>query len=109
MGGVAEMDVSAQAANMLATLALDLADPEMQTLLDKGWATQRRQLARLVADAVHTGALPRAPEPEPAAQMLLALVEGTRIAWCVRPEGSLTERVQLHVDTLLASWGAGEP
>lgn len=106
--GVAEMDVPARAANMLATLALDLADPEMRELLDQGWATHHQQLACLVDDAVHAGALPRAPEPRQAARMLLALVEGTRIAWCVRPEGSLDQRVRLHVNTLLASWGAGE-
>lgn len=106
--GMAEMDVPTRAANMLATLALDLADPEMQATLDQGWATQRQHLARLIDDAVHAGALPRAPEPEQAAQMLLALVEGARIAWCVRPEGSLAQRVRTHIDALLAAWSVGQ-
>ncbi len=106
--GVAEMGVPAQAANLLATLALDLTHADLQALLDRGWAAQQRRITELVTEVVCDGELPSAPEPDEAARMLLALVEGTRIAWCVRPEGSLERRTRHHIDALLNAWSSGE-
>jgi len=99
--GVADMDVPEQAGNLLASLALDLADADLQALLDQGWALMHARLAELACEV----ALPHAPPPAQAARMLFAVVEGTRLAWAVRPEGSLEERVRRHVDALLAGWG----
>lgn len=107
MWGVAEMDVPEHAANMLATLALDLQHPPMTELLDQGWATWRARIGAHVEDAIAAGILPRAPSPAVAADMLFGLVEGTRIAWCVRPQGSLEQRVRRLVDELISTWGAG--
>lgn len=107
MWGVAEMDVPEHTANMLATLALDLQHPPMTALLDEGWATWRARIRALVRDALAAGALPHAPAPPVAAQMLFALVEGTRIAWCVRPQGSLQRRVRRLIDELIGTWAGG--
>lgn len=104
--GVAEMDVPVRAANLLATLALDLTHADLRALLDRGWTAQRQRVTELVTDVVRAGRLPCAPEPDEAAGMLLALVEGTRIAWCVRPEGSLERRTRHHVDVLLDAWSS---
>lgn len=106
--GVAELGVPAHAANLLATLALDLTHADLRALLDRGWAAQHKCITELVAEAGRDGELPGAPEPEEAARMLQALVEGTRIAWCVRPQGSLERRTRHHVDALLNAWSSGE-
>jgi AcrR family transcriptional regulator len=102
--GVASMDVPEHAANLLAALALDLQHPAMTDLLDQGWATWRTRIAALVRDAAAAGALPHAPAPPVAAQILFAIVEGSRIAWCVRPEGSLQRQVQQLIDEILGTW-----
>jgi AcrR family transcriptional regulator len=102
--GVAEMDVPEHAANMLAALALDLQHPPMTALLDQGWATWRARIAAHVRDAIAAGDLPHAPIPSVAAQMLFALVEGTRIAWCAHPQGSLQQQVRQLIDELIRTW-----
>lgn len=102
--GTPTMDAPENAANLLAALALDLTHADLRALLDRGWAAQHQHIAELVAEVVRDGDLRGAPEPDDAARMLLALVEGTRIAWCVRPEGSLERRTRRHVDALLHAW-----
>lgn len=102
MWGVADMDVPKHAANMLATLALDLADADLQALLDEGWTLRHRWLAAVAREV--SSELPQAPSAEQSARMLFALVEGNRLAWCVRPNGSLEERVRSQLDALLAAW-----
>jgi len=109
MWGVAEMDVPEHAANMLAALALDLQHPPMTALLHEGWATWRARIAVHVHDAVAAGELPRAPVPSVAARMLFAVVEGTRIAWCAHPRGSLQRQVRQLVDELISSWTEADP
>lgn len=106
MWGVAEMDVPEHAANMLATLALDLQHAAMTALLDQGWRTWRARLSAYLAETITAGQLPHAPAPPIAAQMLFAVVEGTRLAWCVRPEGSLEHRVKQLLDELISTWTA---
>ena len=102
MWSVADIDVPEHAANMLATLALDLADADLQALLDEGWALLCERLAAVIREVA--AELPHAPPAEEAARMLFALVEGNRIAWCVRPVGSLEERIRTHLDLVLATW-----
>lgn len=102
--GVAEMDVAEHARNMLATLAMDLQHPDMTDQLAQGWATWRERIAAYVADAVEAGDLTDAPTPEVAARMVFAVVEGTRIAWCVQPDGSLEHRAAQLVDELISRW-----
>jgi AcrR family transcriptional regulator len=102
MWGVADMDVPEHAANMLAALALDLADADLQVLLDEGWTLLHTMLAAVAREVAAD--VPNAPPAEEAARMMFALVEGNRIAWCVRPTGSLEERVRTQLDALLAAW-----
>lgn len=104
MWGVAEMDDPEHAANKLATLALDLQYPPMTALLDQGWATWRERVRAHIDEAVAAGHLSRAPAPSLAADMLFALVQGTLISWCVRPQGSLEQRVREIIDELIGSW-----
>lgn len=104
MWGVAEMDVPEHAANMLAALALDMQHPPMTALLNQGWATWRARIDAHLRDAITAGALPHAPAPSVAANMLFALVEGTRIAWCAHPQGSLQQAVRQLIDELISTW-----
>lgn len=104
MWGVAEMDDPERAANMLATLALDLQYPPMTALLDEGWTTWRERVRAHIEETISAGHLGRAPTPSTAAAMLFALVQGTLISWCVRPRGSLEQRVRENVDELISAW-----
>ncbi len=102
MWGVADMDVAEHAANMLATFALDLTDADLQGMLDEGWALVHRRLVAVTREVADE--LPHAPPAEQVARMLFAVVEGNRIAWCVRPKGSLEKRVRRQLDALFAAW-----
>jgi AcrR family transcriptional regulator len=102
--GVPEMDVAAHAVNNLAVFALDLTHSDMRAILHEGWMAQLHKITDLLTDIMRNGLLAAAPGPEQAARMLIALVEGTRIAWCVHPEGSLESLIRSHVDALLDAW-----
>ena len=102
--GVPEMDVAAHAANNLAVFALDLTHSDMRAILGEGWMAQHQKVTELLTEVMSDGLLATAPEPDQAARMLIALVEGTRIAWCVHPEGSLERLIRSHVDALLGTW-----
>lgn len=104
MWSVADMDDHERAANMLATLALDLQYPQMTALLDEGWTIWRDRVRAHIEEVIGAGQLSRAPAASTAADMLFALVQGTLISWCVRPRGSLEQRVRENVDELLSAW-----
>jgi AcrR family transcriptional regulator len=102
--GVPEMDVAAHAVNNLAVFALDLTHSDLRAILHEGWMVQHQKVTELLTEVMADGLLANAPEPDRAARMLIALVEGTRIAWCVQPEGSLESLIRSHVDALLDAW-----
>jgi len=102
--GVPEMDVAAHAVNNLAVFALDLTQSDLRAILHEGWMAQHQKITELLTDVMRDGLLAAAPEPGQAARMLIALVEGTRIAWCVQPSGSLERLIRSHVDALLDAW-----
>ncbi len=102
--GVPEMDVAAHAANNLAVFALDLTHSDMRAILLEGWMAQHQKITELLAEVMRDGLLAAAPEPDQAARMLIALVEGTRLAWCVHPEGSLESLIRSHIDALFDAW-----
>ena len=102
--GVPEMDVSAHAVNNLAVFALDLTHADLRAILHEGWTAQHQKITALLTEVRRDGLLAAAPEPDRAARMLISLVEGTRIAWCVHPEGSLENLIRSHVDALLDAW-----
>jgi AcrR family transcriptional regulator len=102
--GVHEMDMPAHAVNNLAVFALDLTHSDMRAILQEGWMAQHQKITELLTEVMRDGLLAAAPQPDQAARMLIALVEGTRIAWCVHPEGSLESVIRRHVDALLGAW-----
>ncbi|WHT19425.1 TetR/AcrR family transcriptional regulator [Crossiella sp. CA-258035] len=94
------LDNAEQAANNLAQLGVDLADPELREELALGYAAVNAELAELLAAA----ALPGAPAPEIAARILGALVSGAAMHWSVRPHGRLVDRVRADLAAVLAGW-----
>ncbi|MCK2236317.1 MULTISPECIES: TetR/AcrR family transcriptional regulator [unclassified Crossiella] len=94
------LDNAEQAANNLAQLGVDLADPELREELTRGYAAVNEELRVLLTAA----ALPGAPPPEQAARILGALAAGTAVHWSVRPRGRLVDRVLADLDAVLAGW-----
>ncbi len=105
--GFDDMDRPAQAHHQLAALALDLQDTGLRDLLDEGWLMVRQRLAALAAEAVAEGQLPQGLSPTRVAWVLFTVGEGTRIAWSVRPEGSLCRQAAQAIDLILGSLAAG--
>jgi AcrR family transcriptional regulator len=107
--GFEDLDSPANAASQLTALALDLQDDKMRELLAQGWRTIRDQLTRLARDAVEAGELSGRPPAEQVARILLAAGEGTCLAWCVAPSGSLVAHVQADLDAILMAWAGPGP
>lgn len=98
--GYALLDNAEQAANNLAQLGVDLADPELREELANGYAEITEELSGLLAAA----ALPGAPPPAQAARILSALASGSAVHWSVRPQGQLVARVRADLAAVLAGW-----
>lgn len=101
LAGAEGLEDPAAAANHLAQLGADLADPELRAALLADHRARRAELRRLVADAPD---LPRAPAPGRAADILLALVDGTLLAWSLDPRGALVARLSADADAVLDAW-----
>ncbi len=101
--GFDDLDSPANTANELATLALDLQDDTMRELLADGWLIIEDHLTALAADAIAAGELGAAMAPGQIARILLATAEGTRLTWCVRPDGSLVERAEADLEVVLTA------
>ncbi|MDQ2844891.1 MAG: TetR/AcrR family transcriptional regulator [Actinomycetota bacterium] len=102
--GVQDMDDAGTAGRQLVALAKDLQDDDLRAQLADGLARIRAVLETLVSQAVSAGYLPAAPPPPQAADLLSALLEGTKITWSVAPTGSLIARVGRDIDTVLRDW-----
>lgn len=87
------LDDPSTAANNLGQLAADLADPELRALLGEFYAVVEAELA------VHATGL-----PPHAARILASLANGTAIAWSVRPDGRLLDRLTQDIDAVLKGW-----
>jgi AcrR family transcriptional regulator len=92
-----DLDDPATAANNLAQLAGDLADPELGALLGRFYGTLEAEMALLLRN------VPGAPPN--AARVLVALANGTAVDWSLRPEGSLVDRLTTDIDAVLEGWG----
>jgi AcrR family transcriptional regulator len=92
-----DLDDPATAANNLAQLAGDLADPELGVLLGRFYGTVEAEIALLLRN------VPGAPPN--AARVLVALANGTAVDWSLRPEGSLVDRLTTDIDAVLEGWG----
>ncbi|MDN3359849.1 TetR family transcriptional regulator [Actinomadura sp. DC4] len=96
----APLDDAGTAANNLAQLAVDLADSELRGLMAEFYAVMEAEIASLIDAA----ALPLAPRPATAARILTAIADGTAIHWSARPQGSLRERLQDDLTTVVDGW-----
>ena len=96
----ADLDDPETAANDLAQLASDLADPALRAALDKHFSTVQAELTALAAAAE----LPGAPEPEAAGRILHALGNGTAIQWSVRPSGGLITLLRKDIGAVIDAW-----
>ncbi|SDU45882.1 TetR family transcriptional regulator [Jiangella alkaliphila] len=103
--GAEQVADAATAANHLAQLGADLADPALRAGVAEQRDLVRGVLTELAADAAGAGELPRAPSPEVAARVLAALVHGAQVDWAMRPDGSLIDRLLADVDAVLSAWG----
>ncbi|MFD5081322.1 TetR/AcrR family transcriptional regulator [Kitasatospora sp. NPDC058406] len=99
-------------ANHLAFLCADLTDP---TLREHALAVHRKQreaLERLLAEAVAAGELRAGTDPAALAGSVQAVVAGAGLAWALDREGTLPQRIEREIDTLLSprtpSWGGTE-
>ncbi|EIF01147.1 TetR/AcrR family transcriptional regulator [Saccharomonospora glauca] len=92
------------AANHLAQLGVDLADPALRELLARHYAVVedalRDVLRRATEDATHR----RGPDPDHAARVLLAVANGAAIDWSIRPRGDLVTRLNRDIDAITRSW-----
>ncbi|GAB3913177.1 TetR/AcrR family transcriptional regulator [Kibdelosporangium lantanae] len=91
-----DLDDPATAANNLAQLAGDLADPELGVLLGRFFDTVEAEIALLLRN------VPGAPPN--AARVLVALANGTAIDWSLHPTGSLVDRLAADIDAVLEGW-----
>ena len=103
LAGAEGLEDPAAAPNHLAQLGVDLADPELRATLVTDRRARREGLRRLVAGA---GDLPRAPAPGRAADVLMALLDGTLLAWSLAPRGALRARLARDIDVVLDGWRA---
>lgn len=88
------------AANNVAALGVDLTDPELRNLLGELFSSVEKEIRALVRAAE----LPSAPSPARAARVLVGLVNGSALAWSVRPKGALTTRMAGDIDAVLETW-----
>ncbi len=98
------------AANHLAQLGVDLADPTLRDLLARHYATVESVLCDVLRGAVEgtkdTKDGWRGPEPDHAARVLLAVANGAAIDWSIRPHGDLVTRLNQDIDAIMRSWWA---
>jgi len=99
-----DLDHPATAHNQIAALAVDLQSEELRALLHVGWGHVRRHLALHARAAIGAGELVRCPPPPQLARIVAGAMEGGCIAWSVRPEGSLIERLSDDLAALLSGW-----
>ena len=104
----APLDDPGTAANNLAQLAVDLADPELRLLMAEFYSVMEAELAALLARAVVAGALPGAPPAAQAARILAGLADGTAVHWSARPEGALGDRLRADLSAVLGGWQTKE-
>lgn len=108
---------AASAANHLAMLGVDLADPTLRGLLARHYAAVENVLRDVLRGAMkdtrndtenteNTEDGWRGPEPEHAARVLLAVANGVAIDWSIRPRGDLVTRLSQDIDAITRSWWA---
>jgi AcrR family transcriptional regulator len=95
------LDDPATAPNHLAQLGADLADPVLRASVRDDQRAVRDEVARLVRDAPGLG---HAPSPADAADALVAMWNGTLLAWSLDPAGDLGDRLDAALGHLITAW-----
>lgn len=87
-------------ANNLAFLQIDLVDPDFQKLADRQARSMRQEIRKFLDDAVKSGELQRCDTAR-LALAVAGMMNGSLLQWAIDREGSVRERVQADLDTLL--------
>lgn len=95
------LDDPATAPNHLAQLGADLADPVTRRSVRDDQRAVRGEVERLLRDAPGLG---RAPAPAEAAEALVAIWNGTLLAWSLQPRGALGDELDRALGHLLGAW-----
>jgi AcrR family transcriptional regulator len=101
---MAQMGESPDAlAHHLAWLQQDLTDPDFRRYTLIQAKASRRELQRLVEQAVEEGALRRNVEPATLARAIEVTVGGSLMSWAIHQEGKATTWIRHDLDVLLES------
>jgi AcrR family transcriptional regulator len=99
---LAQMGESADAlAHHLSWLQQDLTDPDFRRFTLIQARASRRELQRLVEDAVRRGELRKGTKPVALARALEVVVGGSLMSWAVHQEGTATAWIRHDLDVLL--------
>lgn len=97
------LDDPVTAPNHLAQLGADLADPVLREAVRRDQEAVRGEVARMLDGAPGLGG---APSPAQAADVLVALWNGTLLAWSLEPRGALAARLETALGGLLDGWAS---
>ena len=99
---MAQMGDSPEAlAHHLSWLQQDLIDPDFRRFMLIQARASRRELQRLVEDAIRSGELRKETKPAELARALEVTVGGSLMSWAVHQEGSATAWIAHDLDVLL--------
>jgi AcrR family transcriptional regulator len=100
--GMAQMGESPDVlANHLSWLQQDLTDPDFRRFTMRHARATRRELERLVREAIDAGLLRQAAPPSALARAIEVTVGGSLMTWAVYQEGKAPAWVRQHLDTIL--------
>lgn len=101
----ARMGESPQAlAHHLSYLQIDLTDPDFHRHMHVNALDTRREVRRLVADAVAAGELKPGTDVDVLARAVQAALTGSLFVWAMLREGTAAESVRADVDAVLAPY-----
>lgn len=99
---MAQMGESPDAlANHLSWLQQDLTDPDFRRFMLIHARASRRELHRLIEDAIREGALKKSVDPAALARAIEVTVGGSLMAWAVHQDGKATHWIRHDLDALL--------
>jgi AcrR family transcriptional regulator len=91
-------------AHHLSYLQIDLTDPDFHQHMHVQALDTRRELHRLVADAVAAGELKPGTDLELLTRAVLAALNGALFVWAMLREGTAAESVRADLDAVLAPY-----
>lgn len=98
--GAQGVDDPATAAQHLAQLGVDLAEPALR----EAFARMRVDVRLVLTDLFAAADLPGAPPPAQAARVIAALAHGTALDWALNPDGALADVLTADVSAVLDAW-----